>query len=139
MKNSKKLSELVNEVIEEVSLKPNEEEELSRLEKGIEIYYHKLYETVEEGKKHGEDTGAIKVITNYIMSLHDRIRSYEDRKEGVSTLSEELKWLRKELLALELFNPKKERVPFRGDIFTRLIKLGIFLALVGLFFMLKDS
>jgi hypothetical protein len=36
--------------------------------------------------------------------------------------------LRKELLALEAFNPKKERIPFRGDIFTRLIKSGTFLA-----------
>jgi len=128
MKNSKKLSELVNEVIEEVSLKPHEEQELERLEKEIEIYYQKLYETVEEGKKHGEDTGAIKVITDHIMDLHDKIRSYEDRKERVSALSEELKWLRKELLALEPFNPKKERVPFRRDIFTRLIKSGTLLA-----------
>lgn len=128
MKNSKKLSELVNEVIEEVSLKPHEEEELERLETEIEIYYQKLYETVEEGKKHGEDTGAIKVITDHIMDLHGKIRSYEDRKERVIALSEELKWLRKELLALEAFNPKKERIPFRGDIFTRLIKSGTFLA-----------
>lgn len=128
LKNSKEVSDLVNRVIEDVSLKPHEEEELRRLEKEIEIYYQKLYETVEEGKKHGEDTGAIKVITDHIMDLHGKIRSYEDRKERVSALSEELKWLRKELLALEPFNPKKERVLFRGDIFTRLIKSGTFLA-----------
>ena len=34
----------------------------------------------------------------------------------------------KTLLALEPFNPKKERISFRGDIFTRLIESGTFLA-----------
>jgi DNA invertase Pin-like site-specific DNA recombinase len=127
MKDSKKLSELVNVAIEEVGLKPHEEEELERLENEIEVYYQKLYETVEDGKKHGEDTEAIKMITDHIMGLHDRIRSFEDRKERVVDIHEELKWLRKELLALEPFDPKKERAPFREDIFARLIKSGTFL------------
>jgi len=35
--------------------------------------------------------------------------------------------VRKELLTLKPFNPKKERVPFREDIFARLIKSGTFL------------
>ena len=128
MKNSKMLSELVNEAIEDVRLKPHEEEELERLENEIEVYYQNLYETVEDGKKHGEDTKAIKMITDYIMGLHDRIRRFEDRKERVMDIREELKWLRKELLTLKTFNPKKERVAFRGDIFTRLIESGTFLA-----------
>lgn len=127
LKNSKEVSDLVNRVIEDVSLKPNEEEELRRLEKEIEIYYQKLYETVEDGKKHGEDTGAIKMITDYIMDLHGKIRRLEGRMEKVAEIHEELKWLRKELLALQPFNPKKERVLFRGDIFSRLIKSGVFL------------
>jgi hypothetical protein len=128
MKNSKKLSEQVNEAIEEVRLKEHEEEELERLENEIEVYYQNLYDTVEDGKKHGEDTEAIKMITVYIMDIHDRIRRFEDRKEKVIDIREELKWIKKELLALEPFNPKKERVPFRRDIFTRLIKSGTFLA-----------
>jgi uncharacterized protein (UPF0335 family) len=127
MKNSKKLSELTNKAIEEVSLKEHEEEELERLENEIEVYYQNLYDTVEDGKKHGEDTEAIKMITNHIMGLHDRIRSFEDRKERVLDIREELKWFRKEFLTLEPFNPKKERVPFREDIFARLIKSGTFL------------
>ena len=75
-----------------------------------------------------EDTEAIKMITDKIIKLHDQIRNFEDRIEQVKVIKEELKWLRKELLALEPFNPKKERILFRGDIFTRLIKLGTFQA-----------
>ena len=127
MKNSKKLSELVNEAIESIKLKPYEEEELEHLEKEIELYYQNLYDTVEDGKKNGEDTEAIKMITVYIMDIHDRIRRFEDRKEKVIDIREELKWIKKELLALEPFNPKKERLSFRGDIFTRLIESGTFL------------
>lgn len=68
------------------------------------------------------------MITVYIMDIHDRIRRFEDRKEKVIDIREELKWIKKELLTLEPFNPKKERVPLRRDIFTRLIKSGTFLA-----------
>jgi len=68
------------------------------------------------------------MITDYIMDIHDRIRRFEDRKEKVIDIREELNWIKKELLALETFNPKKERIPFRGDIFTRLIESGTFLA-----------
>ena len=147
MKNSKMLSELVNEAIEDVRLKPHEEEELERLENEIEVYYQNLYETVEDGKKHGEDTKAIKMITDYIMGLHDRIRGFEDRRERVVDIHDELKWLRKELLALKPFNPKKERVPFRGDIFSRLVKSGTFQAddvieyqlSIGVSWTLRDS
>jgi hypothetical protein len=127
MKNSKKLSELVNEAIDDIRLKPYEEVELEHLEKEIEVYYQNLYDTVADGKKHGEDTEAIKMITVYIMDIHDRIRRFEDRKEKVIDIREELKWISKELLALEAFNPKKERISFRGDIFTRLIESGTFL------------
>ncbi|HKK95708.1 MAG TPA: recombinase family protein [Anaerovoracaceae bacterium] len=127
MKNSKKLSQQVNAAIDDINLKPYEEEELEHLEAEIETHYQALYNTVEDGKKHGEDTEAIKTVTDKIMKLHDRIRNFEDRIEQVKDIKEEMKWLRKELLVLEPFNPKKERIPFRGDIFTRLIKSGTFL------------
>ncbi len=53
-------------------------------------------------------------------------RTLEDRIEKVKDIKDELKWLRKELLTLTTFDPKKERVPFRKDIFTRLVKAGTF-------------
>ena len=65
-------------------------------------------------------------MSDQIMELHDRIRTLEDRIEKVKDIKDELKWLRKELLTLTTFDPKKERVPFRKDIFTRLVKAGTF-------------
>ncbi|MGF7185318.1 hypothetical protein GGQ84_001404 [Desulfitispora alkaliphila] len=127
MKEPKRLSELVNEALEDIGLKPYEIKQLEWLETEIENCYQNLYATVEEGKKHGEDTEAIKIITDYIMELHGKIRDFEERQEKVKDIKEELKWLRKELLTLEAFNPKKERVSFRGDVFSRLVESGTFL------------
>jgi site-specific DNA recombinase len=126
MKDSKNLIKLVNEAIECIKLKPNENEILDWLRTEIENRYQSLYDIVEEGKKHGEDTEAIKIMSDQIMELHDRIRTLEDRKEKVQDMKKELKWLRKELLTLTTFDPKKERIPFRGDIFSRLVKAGMF-------------
>lgn len=126
MKESKNLTKLVNEAIESIKLKPYEMERLHSLQTEIENRYQSLYDIVEEGKKHGEDTEAIKIMSDGIMELHDRIRTLEDRIEKVKDMKEELKWLRKELLMLEAFDPKEERVPFRKDIFTRIVKAGTF-------------
>lgn len=127
MRKSEKLTELVNEALEDIDLNPYELKQLEKLEIEIENCYHSLYAIVEDGKKHGEDTKAIKTTTDYIMELHGKIREFEDRQEKVKEIKEELKWLKKELETIEDFNPKKKRVPFRGDIFTRLIKSGTFL------------
>ncbi len=81
------------------------------------------------------------------MELHGKIREFEDRQEKVKDIKEELKWLKKELVTLEDFNPKKKRIPFRPDIFTRLIKSGTFLPddgieyelSIGINWMTKDN
>jgi DNA invertase Pin-like site-specific DNA recombinase len=127
MRKSEKLTELVNEALEDIDLNPYELKQLEKLEIEIENCYQSLYAIVEDGKKHGEDTKAIKAMTGYIMELHGKIGEFEDRQEKVKDIKEELKWFKKELMTLEEFNPKKKRVPFRGDIFTRLIKSGTFL------------
>lgn len=126
MKDSKNLTKLVNGAIESIKLKPNETERLHWLQAEIENRYQRLYDIVEEGKKHGEDTEAIKIMSDQIMELHDRIRTLEDRIEKVKDIKDELKCLRKELLTVTTFDPKKERVPFRKDIFVRLVKAGTF-------------
>lgn len=126
MKDSKNLTKLVNEAIECIKLKANETEILDRLRIEIENRYQSLYDIVEEGKKYGEDTEAIKIMSDQIMELHDRIRTLEDRIEKVQDMKKELKWLRKELLTLTTFDSKKERIPFRGDIFSRIVKAGTF-------------
>ncbi len=59
------------------------------------------------------------------MEIHDQINILDGQKEIAEEVLNDLKWLQKELMQLEDFNQDKERIPFRGDIFSRIVEKGI--------------
>lgn len=98
---------------------------LEVLEEKLQNKYKELYDIVEEGNKTGEDAGLIKEFTDAIMELQTEINKLNEQNEKADEILKELNWLIKELDELATFDPRKERVPFRGDIFSRIIENGV--------------
>ena len=80
-----------------------------------------LPKVVEEGGKTGEDTTEIKRHTDRIMAVQDQINEIIDKEDEYRFLMKEKKWFIKELENL----PEKENIPYRDDIFKRIVETGI--------------
>ena|GEM_PF-6525712 len=102
------------------------------IKKRIEDINHRLYEAVDEelGKK-GRDTRLVDELTENIVSLQNKLKAYSKRKELAGQYRKEMDWLTDELQKLDekpIRNyeglGKNETVPFREDIFMRLIDRG---------------
>ncbi len=120
---------LVSEARESIqNLIPDEIEEakMQAIVQERDVLYQELYQVVDAGSTEGEDASRVREITSLIMGLQEQINQFNDTKEKVTTMQEDLKWLLKELEGLRPFNPEKERIEFRGDIFSRIVAKGTF-------------
>lgn len=75
---------------------------------------------VEEGEKTGEDNTEIKRHTDGIMAVQDQINEIIDKEDEYSFLLKEKKWFMKELKNFL----EKENIPYRADIFKRIVETG---------------
>ena len=125
MKNYKVLKKKVDRAITENRLSDKEHSLVNNLKENLNCRYQRLYLLVEESKLHGEDTETVKMSTRAIIKLQAQINELNQKQEKADAMLAELKWLQKELEKLEDFNPEKERIPFRADIFSRIVENGV--------------
>lgn len=125
MKYSHNLKDDVEQAAAMNMLTDKEREKIKLLESEMQRLYQELYSVVEEGKKIGEDTEIIQELADSIMSIQSQINDFNAKQERAESILKELKWLQKELRKLEDFDPEKERIPFRADIFSRIVENGV--------------
>lgn len=108
-------------------LKPSAEElkSIESIKEEMQNLYHDLYDTVEEGDKHGGDPNQIKQITDQIVACQNQIYEFEEREQQSIELQKDLDWFFGELGELQQFDPEKQRIEFRPDIFSQIVEKGV--------------
>src|SRR5690606_31267739 len=100
--------------------------EVKEIEATMEQLNQELYETVdEELNQAGQDTKRVEALTNEIVKLKKQLDAYEERQELAEKYFEEFKWLVNEIKEIDDFNPMKQRIPFRDDLFERIVENGV--------------
>lgn len=126
MKSDNLLEQKVRTAIEKTSLSTEELSNIEEIEAAMEQLNKELYEAVdEELNQDGQDTKRVEVLTNEIVKLKNQLDAYEERQELAAKYYEEFKWLGNELNEIDDFNPLKQRIPFRADLFERIIESGV--------------
>ncbi|WP_170270144.1 recombinase family protein [Heliorestis acidaminivorans] len=132
IKRDKTFKKAMDELIKKTDLNQEElclEEEL---QERIEFFNQQLYEAVnEELNKDGQDSQKVDELTEELVKLHNERKSYSDRKRQAQRYKQELNCLWKQLRkiddkaieSLEVLR-KDQEVPFREDIFTRIVESG---------------
>lgn len=105
----------------------NERNRIEQVKEEMQQLYYQLYDTVEEGEKHGGDPTQIKEITDKIVLLQNQIYEFEDREQKGHEAEKDLAWFLQELEGIQEFKPDKERIEFRPDIFSRIVEKGVIL------------
>lgn len=57
--------------------------------------------------------------------MKNQLDAYEERQELAAKYREEFEWLVNELNEIDDFNPLKQRIPFRADLFERIVESGM--------------
>lgn len=124
MKTSEGLEARFKQTIE--SLKPTEKKrfEIEKAKEDMHQLYQELYDTVEEGEKLGGDPNQIKHMTDQIVTHQNKIYDFEDQEQQSIQLLKKLDWFLKEIEEVQQFNPEKQRIEFRPDIFSGIVKKG---------------
>ena len=125
MKADDSLEQKVIEVIEGTSLTIEELVEVKEIEATMEQLNQELYKAVdEELNQAGQDTKRVEALTNEIVKLKKQLDAYEERQELAAKYKTEFEWLVNELNGIDDFNPIKQRIPFRTDLFERIVESG---------------
>lgn len=103
----------------------NKRKRIELVKEEMQQLYYQLYDTVEEGEKHGGDPNQIKAITDQIVELQNQIYEFEDKGQKCLEAEKDLKWFLDELEGIQEFKPDKEWIEFRPDIFSRIIEKGV--------------
>src|SRR5690606_7122075 len=112
--------------IEKTNLTTEELTEVKEIEATMEQLNQDLYEAVdEELNQAGQDTKRVEALTNEIVKLKNQLDAYEERRELAEKYREEFDWLVNEIKEIDDFNPLKQRIPFRADLFERIVESGV--------------
>lgn len=126
MKADDRLEQKVRAVIEKTNLTTEELTEVKEIEATMEQLNQDLYEAVdEELNQAGQDTKRVEALTNEIVKLKNQLDAYEERRELAEKYREEFDWLVNEIKEIDDFNPLKQRIPFRADLFERIVESGV--------------
>ncbi|MED1601746.1 recombinase family protein [Alkalihalophilus marmarensis] len=124
MKNDEELYARLKETLKNLQPTETEKFQIEEVKAKMQQLYHELYDTVEEGEKLGGDPNQIKRITDQIVAHQNQIYEFEDQEQKSNQLLKELDWFLNELEEVQDFNPEKQRIEFRSDIFSRIVKRG---------------
>lgn len=102
----------------------NERKLIGQVRNDMQQLYQQLYDEVDEGERHGGNPNKIKAITDQIVELQNQVYDYEDREQQCLKAEIDLDWFLEELKGIQEFKPEKERIEFRADIFSRIVKKG---------------
>ncbi|WP_227888517.1 hypothetical protein [Cytobacillus oceanisediminis] len=58
--------------------------------------YYQLYNTVEDGEKHGGDPNQIKTIMDQIVELQNQIYAFKDKEQTCLEAEKDLEWFLEE-------------------------------------------
>lgn len=106
-------------------LTKQEHAKIEEIEIMMEQLNQELNEAVdEELNQAGQDTKWVEALTNEIVKLKKQLDAFEERQEMAAKYRAELKWLMNELQEMPEFDPLKQRIAFRTDIFERLVESG---------------
>lgn len=107
-------------------LKPSADvlKNIEEVKEKMQQLYYDLYDTVDEGDKHGGDPQKIKQITDQIVAHQNQIYDFEEREQESIQLQKDLEWFLGELEELQSFQPEKQRIEFRPDIFSKIVEKG---------------
>ncbi|THE13981.1 hypothetical protein E1I69_05625 [Bacillus timonensis] len=126
MKSEDLLEQKIRAVIEKTNLTTEELAEVKEIEATMEQLNQELYEAVdEELNQAGQDTKRVEALTNEIVKLKNQLDAYEERQELAAKYQAEFEWLVNELHEIDDFNPLKQRIPFRADLFERIVESGV--------------
>lgn len=122
IKRSSTFLKEVQDSINRISLNGREVKKVEDIRSKRELLYQELYKLVKSIQ--GISIDKVSYLTDEILDLEKIIDEYESRKEKALKLKEELNWFKKAISSIQDFNPKKERVKFREDIFNRIVDKG---------------
>lgn len=98
---------------------------IEEIEAMMEQLNQELYEAVdEELNQAGQDTKKVEALTEQIVQYKHQLDAFEERQEQATKYRTELEWLMNELKDITEFDPLKNRIAFRVDIFERLVDSG---------------
>jgi len=91
-----------------------------------------LYDAVgEEARRRGQDIRLIDKLTENILVCKEQLREYQNRRDQIKQLEDELKWLNEQLVMLDEYDiydlkymDVRTSYPIRKDIFSRLVISG---------------
>ncbi|MGM0792443.1 MAG: recombinase family protein [Bacillota bacterium] len=124
MKKDEGFKDDIRQALKDHAPDGNERKRIEQVKEDMQQQYYKLYETVDEGEKHGGDPKQIKTITDQIVELQNQIYDFEDKEQHCVEAEKDLDWFWEELKELQEFNPEKERIEFRPDIFSKIVEKG---------------
>lgn len=125
MKNDEVVKGDIRQALKDHAPDDNERNRIEQVKEEMQQLYYQLYDTVEEGEKHGGDPNQIKTITDQIVQLQNQIYDFEDKEQQSAEAEKDLDWFLEELDGIQEFKPEKERIEFRSDIFSRIVEKGV--------------
>ena len=126
MKQGDRLVSEAREFIQRFMPDKVEEANIQTIQQEMGSLYQDLYQVVDAGSTEGEDADRVGALTSQIMTLREQVIRYNDTLEHATKLQADLDWLVKELDGIGPFNPDKQRIKFRADIFSRIVEKGPF-------------
>ncbi len=114
----------VKQAFEKLIPNETEQKKIKQVEEEMQQLHQKLYQAVEDGEVNGGDPAQIKGITDQIVALQNQLYDFEDQAQQSNQVQKDMDWFFEELEELQDFNPDKQRIEFRPDIFSKIVEKG---------------